>query len=344
EKFGEAHFTVQNEMKWLADILTREGKFLEAEPLHRAVIKSVEGTLGSDSLDLAYYLNEFGVFFQRKGFHREIIHNRTSLSTDNSDYIEAEEIFERAVTIIEKRLGKNHKDLPNLLSNFASLYSQQGNWEKAKALLLKGLSIVEIAFGARHANVALSLSNYGTVLFRAQEYKEAESTYRRAAQIYSETLGDNHLETATAYNNLANTLRRQGNYDEAQEYYEKTLQIRLKTLGPMHIDSSRTLEGLARFMRIKNDLGKSLDYFQRSYEAKRHSLGSEDKNTLYIAFAIVEVLFELSKLKEAREFFLCKIQPTSSETIIATRAEMLARLGEDRAIPEEISQAIVALS
>ena len=56
ERFGAAHFTVQNEMRLLARIMEFEGKFTETESLHRVLIKSVESSLGSESLDIAYYL------------------------------------------------------------------------------------------------------------------------------------------------------------------------------------------------------------------------------------------------------------------------------------------------
>ncbi len=90
ERFGTAHFTVQNEMRQLADITTKEGKFEVAESLHRTVIKNVESSLGVDSLDLAYYLNEFAQFFRRKGFQREVS------SANNIIRSEADEEYKEA--------------------------------------------------------------------------------------------------------------------------------------------------------------------------------------------------------------------------------------------------------
>ena len=336
EHFGEAHYTVQNEMKWLADILTMEGKFSEAEQLHRAVIKSVEATLGEESLDLAYYLNQFGQFFQRKGFRREVNTTVASQGEQDTDYLEAQHVFERAVSIIESRLGKSHGDLQMLLSNFASLHSQNGNWEKAEPLILRSLSVSELAYGPDHPNTTFTLNTYGAFLFRQGRYKEAEDMYRRSLNIWRLKVGDSHPEMALYYNNLANALRRQGKHDEALTYFEKTLEIRMNILGPMHIDTSRSLEGLGRFSRIIRNLELSQDFFRRSYEAKNFTLGPTHKDTIFILLARSEVLIEQSRISEAKCLIREVIDSIGIDKSSMAAHEMLSILNEDRALDEGI--------
>jgi tetratricopeptide (TPR) repeat protein len=344
EKFGMAHFTSQNEMRQLADIMTREGKFAEAESLHRAVIKSVEASLGSESLDIAYYLNEFAQFFQRKNFRREVgSANNIILPEASDDYEEAQQISERAVAIIESRLGKNHPDLGQLLDNFASLHLNNGYWEKAEPLFLRSLAINELANGSEHPATALRLNNYGVQLYRLGKYDQAEIPYRRALAIRRKVFGENHLETAISYNNLANLLRRQGKYDEAEECYAQTLRISLATIGPLHVDTSRTLEALGRFARLRHDLNASDDFLNRSYAAKRFTLGTEHRDTVFIALARVEVLLEQSKEEEARFVLNDLLDSIGLEKTMIASNEMLVILGEDRAINPGIPEKLLNL-
>ncbi len=344
ERYGPNHFATQNEMKWLADILKREGKYPEAESLHREVIRSVEATLGPESLDIAYYLNEFAVFLRVKSLPREVgSPNNISTPHPGNDYEEAQQIFKRAVAIIENRLGKNHADLGQLLDNLATLHLNNGYWEKAEPLFLRSLAINEMAYGPEHPTTALRLNNYGVQLYLQGKYDQAEIPYRRALEIRRNVLGENNPETAISCNNLANLLRRQGKYDEAQEYYEKTLEIRLATIGPLHVDTSRILEALGRFMRLKRDLNASDDFFNRSFAAKKHSLGVAHNDTLFIALARAEVLVEQSKTNEAQNVIKELITSVGIEPVISAKDEMFARLGEDRAIDDSIPEILESM-
>ena len=336
ERFGNAHFSSQNEMRLLADILRLEGKFAEGESLLRALVNSVEVSFGPESLDLAYYLNEFAVFLRIKGLRGGGSPVNMASYKIGNDYEEAQQISERAVAIIESKLGKNHADLSVLLNNFAALHSQNGNWEKAEPLFLRSLNISEIAHGPEHSETVRGLINYAGFLFRQGKYDLAEGPYRRALAIWRKALGDDHPETATFYNNLANRLRRQEKYDEADECYKQALRIRLATIGPMHIDTSRTLRGYGLFMRIKGDLSISEDFLNRSYAAKKFSLGPGHKDTIFIALARAEILLEQSKIAEAQNIVNEVINSAGVEQTFSAKEEMLTRLGEDRPIDDEI--------
>ncbi len=322
ERFGTAHFTTQNEMRWLADIMWRQGKFAEAESLYRAVINSVEASLGPESLDIAYYLNEFVQFLRIKGLRTQVSPQVEIVSVADDDYKEAEQISERAVAIIENRLGKNHHDLGMLLNNLASLHSQNGNWEKAEPLFLRSLAIDEVAYGPEHTETARGLINYAVMLFRQGKYDLAEEPYRRALAIWRKALGENHPETAACYNNLANLLRRQEKYEEAEECYAQALRIRLATIGPLHVDTSRTLEGYGRFMRIQGNLASAEDFLNRSYAARKECLGPKHHDTIFVALELAEVLLELSKAE-------------SAQSIVA---DTLISVGAVDAIPDDLKQ------
>jgi tetratricopeptide (TPR) repeat protein len=314
ERFGTAHSTTQNEMRLLADIMTLKGKFAEAESLHRAVVQSVEVSLGPDSLDLAYYLNQFADFIKLRSASSPATHNGGTQSAEY--YEEAQQLLERAVAIIENRLGDKHPDLGALLNNFASLHSQNGNWEKAEPLFLKSLAIVEVVHGPEHLSTGNSLMNYAAFLYIQGKYDEAELPVRRALAIRRKALGENHPHTAQSYNNLANLLRRLNRFDEAEESYAQALKIRLATIGPTHIETARTYEGYGGLMRIigKHDIAE--DFLSRCYETRKQSIGPANHDTIFVALTLAEVLLEETKPDDARDIIDEVLRSAGSEDAI----------------------------
>ncbi len=322
DRFGTAHFATQNEMKWLADILKYEGKLEEAELLHRAVIKSVEVSLGPDSLDLAYYINEFVGLLRQKDFRAQAKSQVEINPMATNHYIEAQQLMERAVSIIESRLGGNHPDLGQLLNYFGALHSQYGNSEKAEPLFLRSLDISEKVLGSEHPNIAFSLNNYAGFLARQGKYEQSEVPYRRALAIRRTAFGEDHPETAFIYNNLANVLRMQAKYDEAEECYKHALRIRLNSFGTVNADTARTLEGMGRLMKLRGDFTSSEDYLNRSYASRIQCLGQEHHDTIFVALELAEVLLEESNAGDARRIVM----------------EILTAVGSENNIPDDLKE------
>jgi len=302
KKFGANHTTTQNEMRKLADILAAQAKYVEAEALHRKVLQSIEASLGLESLEAGYYMNQLADFIRRFG----------------GDYKEAEHLFERAIQIIEHRLGDKHPDLAILLQNYASLPTMTERWDEANVLFLRSLSILEAVYGPEHPALATSLNNYAAMLFWKQRYDEAEAPFRRALTIRQKVYGD-HPVTAESYTNLGNNLRRQENYDGAEECYARALEIRLAILGPTHENTARTLHGYGMIMRIKGKLSQAEDFLTRSYAVRKASRGAAHRDTITTGIELAELFIEQSK----PEFAL-----TISEDI-------LLAAGGEAGLPEE---------
>jgi nephrocystin-3 len=313
ERFGPRDPNAQHAMRLLADILGLQAKYKEAEALHRAALMSIESSLGPESMEAGYYLNQLANFHRRFG----------------GNYQESQQLFERAIKIIENRLGEKHPDLAILLANFASLHSQNGHWEKADPLFLRSLAISEVAHGPEHPETATSLNNYAGLLYRQQKYDEAEKPYRRALAIRCKALGEDHPVTASSFNNLGNLLRRQGDYREAERCYAQALKIRMATIGPLHEDTGRTLESFGSLMRIKGELSLAEDYLIRSYDARKASLDPQHYDRAYVAIELAEVLLERSKASNAQEIMNDLLNGVKSKEVLPddlrSRFDVIAR-------------------
>ena len=76
-------------------------------------------------------------------------------------YIEAEQLYTRTVTILERTRGPSHPDVGATLNSLAGLYGNQGRFDEAQALYERCIAIGEKAFGPQHPNVAAALNNLG---------------------------------------------------------------------------------------------------------------------------------------------------------------------------------------
>jgi tetratricopeptide (TPR) repeat protein len=148
--------------------------------------KMIDWCEGNEDDQFAFSLNQLAALYHSQG-----------------KYNEAEPLYRRSLSIVEKQLGENHPDVANSLNNLAVLYKNQGKYNEAEPLLLRSLSILEKQLGENHPNVATSLNNLAGLYKSQGKYNEAESLYRRSLSIWEKQLGENHPLVATSLNNLA---------------------------------------------------------------------------------------------------------------------------------------------
>jgi nephrocystin-3 len=211
---------------------------------------------------LAYVLNELGMFFEKAGYFSAAI-----------------PLLQRALSIREKVLGKEHPDTALSLNNLAELYLAKGDYDHAEPLLKRALSISEKVLGQAHPDTALSLNNLAGLYYEKGDYDHAEPLYQRALSIKEKVLGKEHPSTATSLNNLALLFRTKGDYDHAEPLYQRALSIREKVLGKEHPDTATSLNSLAVLFRVKGDYDHAEPLLKRALEITEKVLGKEHPDT-----------------------------------------------------------------
>jgi tetratricopeptide (TPR) repeat protein len=317
-----------------AKLLQEQGKYAEAESIHRVTVDAAVERLGqahpttqramkylADVLALERKLPEAEALYRAILQRAELTMGPESLETAEalhelalflrrvggglslseleaartSHYEEARQLFERSAAIIETRLGEHHPDLGTMINNLASLHFECGSLSLAEPLFLKSLKIDELAHGPEHPKTATSLNNYASLLYREGKHNIAEPIYRRALAICRAALGEDHPETAISYNNLANDLYMQQHFDEAKACYDRALEIQLATIGPNHLHTGETFGSLGRLMRDTRDLPNAAEYLRHGYERRKEGLGLAHPNTIAGAVDLAEVLLDLSQ-------------------------------------------------
>lgn len=180
-----------------------EGKYDQAESLGLQALMIFEKAVGPKHPDVANILN-----------------NLAGIHVDRGEYAEAERLYQRSVSIMEK-VSEGDADIERLrvqsLSNLAEFYRLQGRNEAAESLFKRALAIKEKLFGPNHPEVAMTLNKLA-VLYKSQgRYTEAKLLYQRSLSGLKKALGPSHPNVTACSENYAQLLREMHCESEAPE-------------------------------------------------------------------------------------------------------------------------------
>jgi tetratricopeptide (TPR) repeat protein len=234
-----------------------------------------------------------------------------------ADHSQARALHERALSIREARLGADHPDTAQSLSNLAGVLRDQGDLKGARRLFERALAIYEARLGPDHPDTANSLNNLAAVLHAQGDLHGARALHERALSIREARLGTDHPDTANSLNNLAAVLRDQGDLHGARRLFERALAVREARLGPDDTDTAQSLNNLAGVLRDQGDLQGARALLERALAIFEARLGADHPNTALSLSSLGTVLHAQGDLDRARPLF---------ERALAIRE---ARLGAD---------------
>jgi tetratricopeptide (TPR) repeat protein len=119
---GKEHPDTLRSMNNLALVLSRQGNYKEAEPIHRQVLALYGTVLGKEHPDTLTSMN-----------------NLAEVLSSQGSYKEAERIHRQALTLKETVLGKEHPDTLTIMNNLASVFRDRGKYEAAEQMNRRAL-------------------------------------------------------------------------------------------------------------------------------------------------------------------------------------------------------------
>ncbi|MGO9485481.1 MAG: CHAT domain-containing tetratricopeptide repeat protein [Rhodomicrobium sp.] len=227
-----------------------QGRYGEAEPLHKRAIAAFERVLGKERSETLTSVN-----------------NLASLYHEQGRYGEAESLYRRVLEASERTLGREHPDTLRSLYNLAALYDNQGRSDEAEPLYRRLLAAAERVLGREHPKTLTTMNNLAFLYQGQRRYSEAEPLYRRVLEARERVLGKQHPETLISLANLATLYDDQGRYNEAEPLYRRVLEARERTLGREHPDTLTSANNLAAFYFQRSDWGHAAEFWRRSTAA-----------------------------------------------------------------------------
>ena len=219
------------------------------------------------------------------------------------DYAGAMALFEEALAVNEKTLGREHPALATTLSKLARLYRFTGRNREAEPLLKEALATNEKTLGREHSDVAFSLINLAQLYHDTGRYAEAEPLYKEALAIFERSDGDDPATIAFSLGNLARLYLDTSRYAEAEPLYKEALAVNVKTLGREHSEVVFSLGSLARLYKETNRYAEAEPLLKEALSISEKTLGREHPNVGFFLGNLARLHCDTGHHAEAEPLF-----------------------------------------
>ncbi len=203
----------------------------------------------------------------------ELIHKEVVYLSERKQYIVAEKLQKRALSIFEQHLGAEHPDTASALSNLGFLYYNRAENGQAEPLLVRALSIQEKQLGDEHLETVRIGQNLGILYIDQRRYEQAEPLLVRALSIHEKLLGTEHPDIARSLHSVAVLYIQQRRYEQAEPLLVRALSIHEKLLGTEHPDIARSLHMLAHLYLEQGKYKQADLLYQRAIRIWEKHLG-----------------------------------------------------------------------
>lgn len=263
-------------------------------------------------------------------------------------------MYERALTIREKRLGPEHVDVANVLHNFANLNLRMGNFVEARQLYQRSLAIRRKTLGPRHIDVALTYVTMGVMYQMMGDYGEAREVLVEAIAICRDGDDTHALLLSGALNNLGNVHWSLGEPEKARNAYREALDIKTRRLGPDHPDLVQELNNLAEASTALKDYDAAIALYERAIKIGETKLGPDHYNLSPPLNNLANVLVLKERYAQAKPLYeralairrarLGPLHPDVAETIMNLSGLALAEGKRPEALALAIEASDLALA
>jgi tetratricopeptide (TPR) repeat protein len=286
EPYGEQHPYVIFGKATLAEALSWQGQFPEAEKLLQSALDGAKNAFDHGNNDSA-----------------SLLALAAEVKRAQAKYSDAEELCRQTLRSREKVLGEKHPDTLASMNNLARVLQDQGKYSNAEELYRQILKAREDVLGKQHPYTLTSMSNLALVLRDQGKYSDAEELDRQTLRAREEVLGKQHLNTLTSMNNLAWVLRDQRKYSDAEDLHRQTLKGREDILGKKHLDTLKSMNNLAQVLQDQRKYSDAEELHRQILKGREDVLGEKHLDTLASMNSLARVLRSQGKYSDAEELY-----------------------------------------
>ena len=245
-------------MNNVADVLSNQRKFVEAEQLHREALFKAEVVLG--------------------GLHPDVFKTRGQLAgtlRDQGRLNEAEQMYNALLQDRLELLGDRHPDTLITLSNIATVSARQGKHQKAEGIYRETLRIEQETLGIDHPSTVNSMHNLACSAFDGKDYGQAANEFKAVLELQKKSIGPTHPHTMLTRRNLAVALRKDGDLEQGNKLDYETLEICDLLDESKESEQLQTLESLANGLSDQERYGEAEMIRRQELELRLVSNGDE---------------------------------------------------------------------
>ena len=233
----------------------------------------------------------------------KIYHHMGSLHMELSNFQQAKEYYERALSLQLNTLGPDHVDVAYTYLHMGNLRCMLGDNLQAKECFEHALSIRLSKLGPEHVDVASIYHCMGILHRNLGDNQQAKKYCERALSIRLNKLGPNHSDVAYTYHLMGNLNQILGDNQQAKEYYERALSIRLNKLGPDHLVVAVTYHGMGNLHGDLGDYQQAKKYHERALSIRLDKLGPDHADVASSYHDIGTLHSKLGDNLRAKEYY-----------------------------------------
>ncbi|MBI3734026.1 MAG: tetratricopeptide repeat protein [Chloroflexi bacterium] len=253
---------------------------------HARSVTDQATALGVASDTAAWLLNQVGLYLRGR-----------------AQFVEAKEVFERALKMGEAAYGPQHPTVAIRVNNLGSVLRALGDLAGAKAAFERALTVAEAAYGPAHPTVAAAVNNLGGVLRALGDLAGAKAAFERALTVAEAAYGPAHPSVATVVNNLGGVLQDLGDLAGAKAAFERALAIDEQVYGLAHPSVAIRVNNLGLVLQDLGDLAGAQAAFERALTVDEAAYGPQHPEVATDVNNLGSVLRDLGDLAGAKAAF-----------------------------------------
>jgi len=121
---------------------------------------------------------------------------------EQGDYSQALMWHQKALTINEKVLGKEHPHTVVSYVSIGDIYCKQGDYPQTLKWLQKTLEVQEKVLGKKHSDTATTYQNIGVIYGILGDYPQARDSFLKACRVWFHSLGAEHPSIIMTYQGM----------------------------------------------------------------------------------------------------------------------------------------------
>jgi predicted Ser/Thr protein kinase len=290
ERLGDGNLVARGRLFAIeAQVLMDEFRIVEAEPVIRRAVATLEQAYGPDHPQLG---NAMGIMSQVL----------RGVGKDDESLVASR----RTLQILERALGEHHPTVAGAQMNLASALISVKQFAEARERLRTADAVFARVFGDDHPVRAAVAGNLGSLEQLEQNWDAAIAAYRNALAVLERTEGPKSASASGARRDIALTYAASGRLDQAIPEMRRAIEI-LEGLGDDGLSRMRgALTELAQFELERK--GDALAIAERAMDlATRRPEGTTPDEMADTQFTLARALWEANRERDrARAHELAK--------------------------------------
>ncbi|MGH9815027.1 MAG: tetratricopeptide repeat protein [Candidatus Acidiferrales bacterium] len=281
QALGPDHLSLAGMLMDLANILSEQRQFAEAEPLNARAVSIREKALGEHPRTAASLYN-LGITY-----------------SDLGKWPESVAAYNRALAIYEKS-AEEPADVARTLTNLGHVYLHTDQYPEGEQTMIRAIGLWEQIQGAGGEAVALTAGNLGRLYLQREEPWLAEPLLDRALRIAEQNYGRQSLQAAKYAHLLSSAYSAQGKLDPAEELCERAYAVWQATLSRGHRDLATGAACLANVALRKNNFERAERFSREALEISIAYASPHNAAASHNLAALTSILIYGARLGEAQ--------------------------------------------